>query len=117
MYDKVALKFPDCSTPTNSGISTPAQTSEQSRLHVNRLACISSVPAAKRLNVYNSDVANIVEAMMKPNWMTDQQTRLGATGLPELCSGSNNGKVDEAQPTVCPPKASTKSNGPDLWSS
>ena len=62
MYDGVAVNFPDCSTPTNSGFSTLAQTSEQSRLHVQRLACISSVPAAKRLTVLNSDVAKVVKA-------------------------------------------------------
>ena len=61
-YNNVADNFPNCRTPSKSGISTPAQTSGQAKNHLDNLTAIASVPAPKRLIALYPEIGKEVEA-------------------------------------------------------
>ena len=60
-YNRVADKYPNCKTPTISDLSTPEQNTKQRSTHEMRLSGMSCVPAAKRLQWLNEDLAKEVK--------------------------------------------------------
>ena len=56
-YMKVADNYPNVKTPSISDMSTPDQNTEQKQSHMTRLRNISSVPAPKRLQYLNPEIA------------------------------------------------------------